>query len=220
MTGLGRGYSDSFGPGGAIYQETFDTWYPCGGGGHGGAGGTDYEHNCVLSLGGVANDDAVHPVEMGSGGADPRGYKYNSGPYYYSCGGGLLELIVYNPSGDTLLPATINGTIDMSGSEGCGLCGQDQESGGGGAGGTILIEASAINGTGVLTANGGQAGSTSGAGGGGGILSLIENLTTFGGNLSVAAGISRSNDTNGCIPPSNIAFPGKVTFTTAPASGY
>jgi hypothetical protein len=122
-------------------------------------------------------------------------------------GGGLLEVVVYNPGSNTLQPATLNGTIDMSGSN---LVGTDISNapGGAGAGGTILIEASTIGGTGTLAANaivslGIIEYCTSCGGGGGGIISLIENDSTFPGTLSVTG-----------------ANPGIVTFTAAPTSGY
>jgi hypothetical protein len=111
-----------------------------------------------------------------------------------------LWVIVYDPDTNALAPATVNGTIDMSGNDGIG---QPFWHCGGGAGGTILIEASTIDGTGTLRANGGDG--LGGGDGGGGIISLIENQTAYNGILSVSS-ISGS--------------PGIITFTAPPASGY
>jgi hypothetical protein len=128
----------------------------------------------------------------------------------YSNGGGLLKLVVYDPVSNTLQPATINGTIDMSGLNGCPNCGAMME--GGGAGGTILIEASSITGTGNLTANGGNANEVYGAGcGGGGIISLIADTASFSGSVSVTAG-----SWSGTVLATN----GIISYTAPPSSGY
>ncbi len=64
-----------------------------------------------------------------------------------------MQVVVYNTGSNTLQPATLNGTIDMSGGAAAEY-GSEGEWSGGGAGGTILIEASTITGNGVLNANG------------------------------------------------------------------
>jgi hypothetical protein len=208
------------GPGAGQALETND-WYTNGGGGHGGAGGADHNTECDLAKGGSANDDPVHPSLMGSGG----GIYCSMAPYtaypFPSWGGALLMVVVYDPVGNKVTgPATVNGTIDMSGQAGCGSCGPEFEGSGGGAGGTILIEAGGITGTGLLQANGGSGQGDSGAGGGGGIISLIEGSTSFPGTLSVAGGKGSANNTNGCVPPSEDGSSGSVTFTAPPGNGY
>jgi hypothetical protein len=117
-------------------------------------------------------------------------------------GGGLFQVVVYNPTTNNLQPATINGTIDMSGSNTI-VFGMDMEPGGEGAGGTILVEASSLIGTGFLAAKGGQGG---GVGGGGGIISLITDSSTFTGTISVIG-----------VGAGQI---GIVSKTTPPSSGY
>jgi hypothetical protein len=233
INGVGGGYLETYdsysqtrligGPGAGIpdYSGQPCMWYISGGGGHGGAGGTDHDSNCVLAQGGAANDDPVHPSLMGSAGVSPDfGYSSNGPDSLNSAGGALLNLVIYNPVTNKLAPATINGTIDMSGSPGCNMCGPQMESGSGGAGGTILIEAINISGSGLLQANGGTVYLNAGAGGGGGIISLIENLSSFQGTISAAGGMGSINGTTGCTPPSSNGSTGSVTFTTGPGNGF
>jgi hypothetical protein len=136
----------------------------------------------------------------------------------------LIWIIVYNPTTNKVAPAVINGTIDMDGLYGCGSCGCAYEPGAGGAGGSILIEASTITGTGLLTANGGGWGSSSImaiGNSGGGIISLIENLTSFSGTTSVLeTSPSQSSPPQTDYGVSSNGANGSVTFTAAPASGY
>ena len=190
ITGVGAGFLPGKGPDPGVVKGV--SRIVVGGGGHGGAGGTECGDDGECAGGGAANDDPVHPSLMGSGGVETqRG----------NCvaGGGLLKVVVIAPVSNRLVPATINGTIDMSGSRPCPLT-----DAGGGAGGTILIETSELQGTGILRADGGNG--SYGSGGGGGIISLIENRSTFGGTLSVIGG--------------NSGNPGIVTFSPAPVSGY
>ena len=202
ITGVATGYPPFFGPGHGYVDGL--SWAVASGGGHGGAGGPDCDNQGSCAYGGAVNDDPVHPVLMGSGGAEPQ-----SGQC--AAGGGLLKIVVINPVSYQLAPATINGTIDMSGGHPCLYPGSDAS---GGAGGTILLEASAISGNGALAANGGQFVGW-GGGGGGGIISLIENMTSFSGSVSVNGGFS--NDAHG---PSIDGSPGIITFTAAPVTGY
>ena len=196
ISGVGQGD----GPGQGLF-ETCD-WGLAGGGGHGGAGGKDCGLDCVTNCGygGSANDDPIHPTFLGSSGAGWAGYQG---------GGGLLKLVVYDPIKHKVTPALINGTIDMDGNMGSLIGGHD---GGGGAGGTILIEASDISGTGVLLADGGFTGQ--GGGGGGGIISLIANTGSFAGTISVKGG------TVGGGPNIFPGDPGIISFTIPPVSGF
>ena len=210
ITGVGTGYCGdgyyingcSLGPGEGHGASAWDigTYLACGGG-HGGPGQIqcDYQSPRLCAFGGSANDDPIHPCLMGSGGS----LADDIGPILHeSSGGGLLKVVVLDPVANALVPATVDGTIDMSGFIGFG---QPYHHAGGGAGGTILIEASRINGSGTLRAEGGNAYIAS-AGGGGGIISLIENRTAFDGTLSVIGGDS--------------GYPGIVNFSPSPATGY
>jgi len=233
ITGVGMGYhpgSLGYCPGGGQCNTiiNYDAWWPCGGGGHGGEGGNAYNYHCTLASGGVAADDPIHPIYMGGAGADPRSLGIYP-PNPPSAGGGLIKIVAYDLTSSTLVSASINGTIDMSGIQGCFSCGFNGEGGGGGAGGTILIEASAILGTGLLSAEGGpgsgaptfmSGGRGLAPGGGGGIISLIEGLTSFAGTLSIVQGAGGLSNTDGCVPTIIPAQPGIVTFTPAPATGY
>jgi hypothetical protein len=169
---------------------------------------------CAYAVGG-AYDDHIHPSQMGSAGGWPNDY---NGSWCFGCGppasfgGGLLKIIVLNPSSNTLQPATINGVIDMRGALGA-QAGSNGEASGCGAGGTILIESSVLFGNGVLNANGGGAGFSfapslggNNGGGGGGIISLISDTTLFSGTTLVLNGPN--------------AQPGIVSKTAPPSSGY
>jgi hypothetical protein len=198
--------------------------YTCGGGGHWGAGGSGFNPACEVAAGGVTYDNPVRPIYMGSGGGNPY-YPYTGFTQWQapeSWGGGLIWIIVYNPNSNTVQPTIINGTIDMDGFVGCNACGPSGESGAGGSGGAILVEASTITGSGLLTANGIGNGGNGGAfyigDAGGGIISLIENLTSFSGTTSALEGTIPGVAT-GCSV-SNNGTNGSVTFTAAPASGY
>jgi hypothetical protein len=143
---------------------------------------------------GINNDYSMGPTIMGSGGG--AGGK----------GGALFRVNVPNGT------ATINGTITMNGLS---------SNNGGGAGGTIFIQADSILGTGNLLANGGDGGSVasnggfggghggystcaattaSGGGGGGIILFKDHSGNFFTGTVSVSGGTSPSpcgNSTDG-----------------------
>lgn len=206
-----------------------DVFAMSGGGGHGGAGQTVSQlvtvgglPETISAFGGSADDDPVHPSLMGGGGSWPNdGTPGNCSrpplPNSYSAGGGLLKIVAYNPGTNTVQPVTINGTIDMSGLNGCPNCGQLTEGGGGGAGGTVLIEASSITGTGNLKANGGTGNSImGGGGGGGGIISLIADTTSFTGSASVTAGLGA-----GAVGTTSVSGTvGIVSYNSPPSSGY
>jgi len=224
------GQPSNYGPG-TGGSAMSSSGYTSSGAGHGGAGGYGfllpsyhYDYTSVVK-GGPANDDPVHPVLMGSGGGEPLGGGTCLGNYNNFApagwGGGLIWIVVYNPTTNQVAPAVINGTIDMDGILGCSSCGCALEPGAGGAGGSILIEASTITGTGLLTANGvGSMGGTSImaiGNSGGGIISLIENLTTFSGTTSV---LESNNGIYTDYGVSSNGVNGSVTFTAAPASGY
>lgn len=160
VTGSGNGYGSVFAPvpgPGAGMDGPVTTIFSLtvtmagSGGGHGGMGG-----GTATVPGGSPYDSATNPVSMGSrgGAADTPG------------GNGGAALVLNAPSGNV----TINGSIDMNGS-GFGGMGS-----GGGAGGTISIDAVGIYGSGFITAMGGWGGAagslTAGGGGGGGRIRL------------------------------------------------
>ena len=221
---VGPGQPNMWGPGNG-FSSSDNNGYPSSGAGHGGMGGygfllPSYVNDAYSVVkGGAANDDPVHPVYMGSGGGEPN----MCGGIYVApagWGGGLIWIVVYNPATNQVAPAVINGTIDMDGFAGCGSCGCGYEDGAGGAGGSILIEASTITGSGKLTANAGSSGSSSImaiGNSGGGIISLIENLTSFSGTTSV---LESNNGVYTDYGVSSNGANGSVTFTAAPASGY
>ncbi|MCK4670598.1 MAG: right-handed parallel beta-helix repeat-containing protein, partial [Nanoarchaeota archaeon] len=150
ITADGTGYSGGAvqtagsGPGGGQYSA--EGTYSGGGGGHGGKGGAG------SGAGGVAHDSSLLPNEPGSGGAggdDKVG----------GAGGGSIK--IYSKNG-TL---TLNGNITAIGNAGA----SGTYAGGGGAGGTIFINATkGLSGTIILNVSGGNSGGASAGGGGAG----------------------------------------------------
>lgn len=187
VIGDGMGYPTDNGPG----SNGSPVNYNGGGGGHLGAGGPDgfnvLTHGLSNSPGGPANDDAMGPTLMGSGGeVDPVGCPPSGTSGY---GGGLFTVRV------SAGPATLNGVISMNGIAGTDCSSQPGSGGGGGAGGTVWITAQTIVGSGSLAANGGAGGSNSNTGsagaggGGGGIVLLMDHLgDDFSGSVSVNGG--------------------------------
>ncbi len=121
----------------------------------------------------------------------------------------MIWIVVYDPVQNQVTgPATINGTIDVSGQ------GTMMPTQAAGAGGGILIEANTVRGSGTLKANG-QNGYMRGGASGGGIISLIGN-NGFSGNISAAGGGAGS--CAGCTE--GAGGNGIVSYSAAPASGY
>jgi hypothetical protein len=220
ITGVGRGYSYSGCIGNPIGGDLICL---ASGGGHGGAGGSDcwdgsyLYHPIPIPVcypGRPAHDDPVHPSMMGEGGITAL-IQIDTNPFFAS-GGGLLKILVYNSTDGSLKPATINGTIDMSGTNG-NMYSTPLTHSSGGAGGTIFIEAASVDGVGALRADGGRSSGTYGlgGGGGGGIISLIENRTSFDGSTFVIGGGGST-----LSGPDSNGHPGIITFTAAPATGY
>lgn len=131
------------------------------GGGHGGAGG----RGGTCFPGGATYDRYDFPYMFGSGGG------------YVGPGGGAVLL-------EAQARITVDGTISARG--GSGSTGRS-----GGAGGTIRLTASLIEGTGSLLAYGGNGQSSlyldPGAGGGGRI-SLIASSSTYSGSMNAGGG--------------------------------
>jgi hypothetical protein len=136
-----------------------------GGGAHGGAGGTGSPNGNP----GAIYDDNNYPIDFGSAGG---GNPWKAG----ATGGGYLKFVVKG----TL---TYDGVISANGQSG--------EFGafdtGGGAGGSIFLDAGTIAGAGSLLANGGGSTSTPG-GGGGGIIVVYTATDSRGASSESAAG--------------------------------
>ncbi len=171
----GLGYALSNGPasGGSVGGEG-------GGGGHGGTGGGSGSG----ALGGGVYGSGTEPVEFGSGGGNGTATTNNG-----SSGGGVIRLSVAGA-------LSLNGSISAGGQQalqiGCG----------GGAGGSIWVTAGSIQGSGTLSATGGD-GANGGGGGGGGRIAvysatnLFTGLALLSGGLGYQDGQSGSYDTDG-----------------------
>ncbi len=170
ISASGQGYAGDAGPG-----KGLDSYGGGGGGGaHGGTGGN--------SGGGAAGGTTLYgvsnaPVTIGSGGGCDTYYGNGCGGY----GGGAVKLVV---SG-TL---TANGTIIADGEYGINLTGS-----GGGAGGSVWLDANRLTGNGQIRAAGGAGGPThAGGGGGGGRVALYYGRKTFSFATNVVGGVAGS----------------------------
>jgi hypothetical protein len=189
----GKGYPPGYGPGAGGDGKN------AGGGGHGGNGGAG-DANAV---GGQTYDSETEPSMPGSGG----GYgvhkdKSVDGGY----GGGSILIAVRGE-------LQLNGRISANGTSGQTYEGYFENNladygtclGGGGAGGSIYIEADMLSGAGSITADGGNGGylaprqgrptAVAGAGGGGGGRIVLRYATpsAFSGTLSVQGGTDGSS---------------------------
>ncbi|SHJ79052.1 hypothetical protein SAMN02745216_02253 [Desulfatibacillum alkenivorans DSM 16219] len=148
-----KGYSGGYGPeaGGAAdyYKEG------AGGGGYGGRGGDGtMGDGATIGLGGAEYGSVETPSDIGSAGG-------NGSCYPGGAGGGAVLL-------DVSGTFTLNGTVAANGGDGSGGASCYRDSGGG-AGGSVLITANSLAGSGSITANGGAGGGAyAGAGGGAG----------------------------------------------------
>jgi hypothetical protein len=165
----GQGYMAQAGPGAGGNNNGG------GGGGYGGNGGSAFGGFGPFNNGGGTYGSLLLPVDLGSGGGgDPNGFG--------GSGGGAVEL-------DVSQTLSLNGLITCD-----GLPGQA----GAGSGGSILILADNLTGSGTLQANGGVSTQGNGGDGGGGriaaLLSKALNLPTnsFAAN---AGGPSAQNGT-------------------------
>ena len=137
------------------------------GGGGGGEGGFGRSWRGLPGVAGTVYGSLLQPTHLGSGG----GSCYRAGVPPYTRGGygaGAVKLEV----GGAL---TVNGSIIADGEAG-GLGGDGPRWGsGGGGGGSVWIQCSTLDGTGLVRANGGNGGHIewfSGGGGGGGRLAI------------------------------------------------
>ena len=142
-----------------------------GGGGHGGYGGDGFK-----GIGGVPYDSFVYPQLCGSGGGGGNSRISLSGGE----GGGVLHI--------TSTVITVDGRLSADGIAG------DGSGGGGGAGGSIVVVTELLNGTGIISTQGGDGTFNArayGGGGSGGRISLrIKNDTTFSGQIVADGGVS------------------------------
>lgn len=146
------------------------------GGGYGGAGGA----SLFGAPGGLTYGSAMQPLDPGSaGGCTPPLAGYSEG-------GGAIHLIV---SGRLV----VDGTIFANGDDGI------IDGSGGGAGGSIWIEAQLLRGLGSITANGGMGESDEGGGGGGGRIALSVNTNLFTGSILASGGGGANPGQDGTI---------------------
>ncbi|MFA5032472.1 MAG: T9SS type A sorting domain-containing protein [bacterium] len=167
-TGEGAGHAgSSMHAGGGASHFTF--------GGHGNyytPGGTG-DH-------GATYDDTLNPNILGSGGGD---WGTTSG-YWWGGGSGGGRIILSCESGKILL----NGSLSANGSSGIS---KTSYAGGGASGGSILIYAKILAGTGNINAIGGTGGAISncyGGGGSGGIVTVYRDTNNFTGTILVTEG--------------------------------
>ncbi len=184
----GKGYPGNEGPG---VGAPGDVAY-AGGGGYGGYGGEGWPPGSGdPTLGGTTYGSVTTPNDFGSGG----GYYYEPTVYVPGAGGGIIRITVQG----TLL---VDGRVSANGGH------AEHPASGGGAGGSILINAEALTGTGFITANGGDAGtvepgSPAGGGGGGGRMAIYATEVTgeIIQNLSVSGGLGYRYGYTGTIYP-------------------
>ncbi|MEW6536578.1 MAG: hypothetical protein AB1454_13290, partial [Candidatus Auribacterota bacterium] len=170
ITASSKGYLNKTGPGAG---STTGSSY---GGGGGGAYGGDGS-NGNYSSGGAGYGSVTNPVNMGSGGGDST-YNYS---YPGAYGGGIVLL-------DIAGTLTIFGSIRSDGASATGG-GYHSQCGGGGAGGTVNITAGTIEGSGVISADGGNRSSTyNGGAGGGGRIAVNCTAYNYAGTYSSAGG--------------------------------
>ncbi|MFH1745535.1 MAG: dockerin type I domain-containing protein [Planctomycetota bacterium] len=157
----GHGYASSEGPGAGG-----DSPYASGGG-HGGNGGSSANG----TAGGGVYGSITEPTALGSGGGYDTDHGVNGG-----AGGGAIHVIV-------------NGTFTCDGELSAnGLVGAQYDAGGG-AGGSIWIEAGTLAGAGVFHANGGPGSYLPHAGGGGGgRVAIYYDSSSFSGSVAAYGG--------------------------------
>ncbi len=170
-----RGHAPGTGTGAGLWNGDGN----CGssGAGHGGNGGIS---GC--QSGGAVYGSITQPTTMGSGSG-----RYGNGNSPLGSGGGVVRLTV----GGVL---AVNGAIISNG----GFVALQ----GGGAGGSIWIEAGTIEGAGLITANGGDAGANNtnwGSGAGGRIALYSCNVLTPLSNIRVESGLNGNRGQPGTV---------------------
>ncbi len=151
-----------------------------GGAGHGGAGGNG-NASYVNAFGGGCYGSIEMPTTHGSGGG--------TDPDNLSPGG----------DGGGAFHCTVGGTFTLDGvADADGFLGSNLEAGGG-AGGSLWIEAGVLTGTGTIRANGGSANATYAGAGGGGRIAVYTGTDTFTGTMSACGGSGRHDGGAGTI---------------------
>ncbi|MCX6874938.1 MAG: choice-of-anchor D domain-containing protein [Verrucomicrobia bacterium] len=174
-----RGYPAHTGPGAGSGGMY---GFAASGAGHGGQGGAAYDG----APGGVTYDSEAAPVDYGSGGG---------GSTAPNRGGGAMQLTVEG----TL---TVDGRVSVNADAVTG--GYD----GGGAGGSIWLSASRLNGAGSITANGQACGYSLSGGGGGGRLAIYTGIKEFPGSVAANGGQSGTRPgSNGTVHYGSYAPP-------------
>ncbi len=158
LTASGLGYGRGEGPGAGSVDN-----YRTGGGGHGGQGGDGARPGAI---GGIAYGSVFEPTTLGSGAGDLS----DSG-----AGAGAIHLVV---SDIFLLDGTLAANGDPS----------THTERGGGAGGSLWIQANTLTGGGVIKANGGDGGGE-GGGGGGGRIAVYVTSGEFAGMVQALGGV-------------------------------
>ncbi|MFN9994030.1 MAG: GC-type dockerin domain-anchored protein, partial [Phycisphaerales bacterium] len=167
----GRGYRAGQGPG----TNTLSSGGQ-GGAGYGGAGGRG-----SAILGSAAYGSSTSPLELGSGAGVDCG---NSG----GSGGGALLLNV-----DGTLQ--VDGEISANGGTRGAACGSS-----GSSGGSLWINAGAVTGSGVITANGAPGNRSDAGGGGGGRIAIYSCAVSLPlANITAAGGTGYASGSNGTI---------------------
>jgi len=189
----GRGY-----PGGSNQDNTKPYTYnllqssdtDARGGNHGGLGGRPRTTTTLTDQ--MVYGDLVRPVLPGGGGHSTVHYCWDASDANGGAGGGVLRLTIASS-------LQIDGDLRAIGGYGRSAdCSGAWEGGGGGAGGSIWIEAGSFSGNGWVYARGGDGGDggtggSDGSGGGGGRIAVHSANVTFPTNhLSARGGLSPS----------------------------
>jgi len=208
--GYPGGRGPGAGAGGALNQGA-------GGGGHGGVGGA----GATGRLGGPGYGNVHSPTTLGSGGGNNTGAG--------GAGGGAIHLIIE----DTLL---VDGAVSANGGDAAAMNGRNP---GGGAGGSIWIQAGNLAGGGSIMAIGGKGGAQGigqGGSGAGGRIVLDYIDSTFGGSVwahgcnglysggpgtvHIPGGNRLIVDNQGCDGPTAVLEQGDYSFDTIQLNGY
>ena len=185
LSGSGRGYAGGTGPGSPGFSG--GNYEP--GGAYAGEGGGGYV-NPALSQ--SVYGSPLQPTALGSGGG-----VFTQG----AAGGGAIRLSI----GGVL---HVDGVLSVSGSDG------PAHADGGGSGGSLWAQANAFEGSGTVSATGGNAFEAAGGGGGGGGRIALEYTTsTFAGTLSSNGGTGFQRGGGGTVYVR--MGPGRGTITVA-----
>lgn len=177
LSANGRGYPRGQGPG----AGTFGNGAGGSGGGFAGYGGYGGCNCSGRPAGGAPYGSVTLPMDLGSGGGDP-------GQSTGASGGGVIRVDV----GGRL---QVDGVVSADGANGTGrYVSGGRYTGGGGAGGSVLISAMSLSGSGTVSANGGNGyyhywgNWQHGGGGSGGRIAVYSDLSGFTGQVLARGG--------------------------------